>query len=461
MDFKSPMMRRMQRARGEKKRYLPRKGRIRFLLMVILAILGLLLSGIFTGKNDNKGKNSKKEKMTPLTEKLFTNEYLATFLKQYPPRYHSSKDTVARGNDTLLFHYSIDTSVQKHARRLFERYKPKYGAVVIMQPVTGRIVGMVSYKRDGVRDIGDNLFCRSIFPAASIYKAITAAAAVEKARMHGKSTIHHTGRNHTLYKYQLEKNLKRFREVPFEDAFAYSINPVFARVGIYFVGGSTLYEYGLKFGFNDSIPFELETETSECFAPESSFALAEMASGFNRRTTLSPLFGALIASAISENGKMPRPYFIDSITSLSDTVRWYKAPESVWREPITSNTAKEVRQMMEKVVKYGTARKSFRYMKRSSRFDHFEYGGKTGSIDKEGIGRVDWFVGFARNPSDENQRLAIGVVTAHDENWTVHSGYLASELLRRRLRSMQIAQEKLRKEQALVHSDSTCDKSDS
>jgi hypothetical protein len=92
---------------------------------------------------------------------------------------------------------------------------------------------------------------------------------------------------------------------------------------------------------------------------------------------------------------------------------------------------------MESVATIGTARKHFKDIHNSPRFDAFSYGGKTGSVDKDGIGRVDWFIGYAAHPELSDERIAIGAVTAHGAYWTVHSSYLAAEAMRFYLRNLQ------------------------
>lgn len=105
-------------------------------------------------------------------------------------------------------------------------------------------------------------------------------------------------------------------------------------------------------------------------------------------------------------------------------------------------TANVLSEMMKCVARYGTARKSFRYLKNSSRFDEIDYGGKTGSVDKDSVGRVDWFIGFAKHPKDNRQQIAVGILTVHGAYWTVHSSYIAAEYFRKYLRAIQLEEEK-------------------
>jgi cell division protein FtsI/penicillin-binding protein 2 len=118
----------------------------------------------------------------------------------------------------------------------------------------------------------------------------------------------------------------------------------------------------------------------------------------------------------------------------------------MWREPIRQTTADVMKGMMSRVAQYGTARTAFRYIKHSSNFDNIAYGGKTGTVDEDKLGKIDWFVGFASNPSDPKQRIAVGVVTVHDQFWTVHSSYIAAEIFRKYIKEAQVTEKAARAE---------------
>jgi membrane peptidoglycan carboxypeptidase len=102
----------------------------------------------------------------------------------------------------------------------------------------------------------------------------------------------------------------------------------------------------------------------------------------------------------------------------------------VLRTPFKESTASRLKELMARVVLRGTARKSFTYARRSQCFSGVEYGGKTGTVDDEELGKIDWFIGFARGAENVRLRMAVGVVTVHDEYWTVHSSFIGEELLR-------------------------------
>ena len=92
----------------------------------------------------------------------------------------------------------------------------------------------------------------------------------------------------------------------FRKAFAASNNSVFGKIGIYDLGQQTLNRYAERFRFNSQIPFDLPVEISAITVPEDDFGLAEIASGFNKTTLLSPLHAALLSSVAVNTGRMPR-----------------------------------------------------------------------------------------------------------------------------------------------------------
>lgn len=428
---------------------LPRRGRIRIALTGIIVATGIWLyhgqSAAHTEKTASDGSALSELKRSRIfgapikPERLITREDLAAYFKIHTPDLHASIDTLDIKGKQSIVYFSLDTTLQDAIARLFLQYHPKYGAAVAIDPATGRILGLVDYTHPDEPSRGEHLYLQSWYPSASIFKIITAAGAIELGRFTAESKIRIIGRNHTLYRSQLVDNPGSFREIPLEEAYALSVNPAFGRLGIYVLGASGLQTYIDRFGFNTPIPFELENQASRAAVIDSPFALAELASGFNKRTCISPLFGALLASAIVEKGRIPIPTIVDSVVDFVSGKKMYAADHETWRTALGERSAAEVRYLMTKVAQYGTARRSYASIRRSASFEDMEYGGKTGTIDKDSVGRIDWYVGFARNQRDLSMGIAFGIVTVHGAFWTVHSSLIGSEISRIYLRSAQHA----------------------
>jgi len=432
---------------------IPQKGRIRFVLGVVLIIVIVRLVGPCDCGGDaahEKNIHEDNARTTAGTRpavpdymmsfddvRLLVNEYgVGVNAAEQQVVVSKSDNKKKRRNrdsedDTLSLYLSIDTTIQKYAMNMLRRYKPRYGAVAAIDPATGRVLALASYAGEGEQIDGSGLYLKSIFPAASVFKTVVAAAGIERGGMNRNSQIKHFGRSTTLYRSQLAENLKGAQDISLKDAYAYSKNPAFGRIALYNINKNIVAEYGRHFGFHASIPFEFDVQESVMLNPDSIFSIAEFASGFNRETKISPLLGALLAGTICENGIINRPTVIDSIRSSKNDTLVYNRETKMWRRAVKESTAAELRWLMTKVTHYGTARTTFRSLRESPKYRHYEFGGKTGNVNQLGLGRVDWFVGFARNPNNKNQRIAVGVVTTHGEYWTVKSNYIAAELFKK------------------------------
>ena len=323
------------------------------------------------------------------------------------------------------FTYTLIPEFQSAMEKQFSLYKPDYGAFVALDPKTGAILSLISYTKNK-RELG-NLALRASFPAASIFKIVTAAAAIDQNKANPETVIAFTGANHTLYRQNLKppKNQRWVRKMRLREAFARSVNTVFGKLGIYLVPREDLSLYAEKFQFNRDIPADLPVEPGTFeFGGEDPLSLAEVASGFNRNVLMSPLQGAMMASAIANDGKMMEPYLVQEFLPHESGLG-YQAQPQLMGEVIAPETARELRKMMNDTVRVGTSRKSFRGLVRKSLRADIEMGGKTGSLTgKTPPGKYDWFVGFAKKGSRE---LAMAVLTIHEEKWTVKSSLLASQ----------------------------------
>jgi peptidoglycan glycosyltransferase len=334
-----------------------------------------------------------------------------------------------RFSKPLNVSYTIDNFSQEKIQNLFNQYKPDYGALVAMDAKTGRIISMISYTKNE-EPVG-NLTLRATFPAASVFKLITATAAVESSQMSPDTMIPFNGGNHTLYRRNVyDKKITRWtRFVSLKQAFAESINSVFAKLGLEHMKPETLAEYAHRFKFNQEIESDMPVQQSVAKIPEevASWGIAEAASGFNRTNTLSPIHGAMLAAAVINDGVLMVPYVVDAISNdEGDFVYGSSAKvDSVIMEP---ETAAKLKVLMSETVTAGTSKKMFRDLVRAPAYDRVEFGGKSGSLTGlDPQGKTDWFVGYARSG---DRRIAISVITIHKKNWTVRSAYLAKRFIR-------------------------------
>jgi len=304
----------------------------------------------------------------------------------------------------------IYTKLQKYILKTLNRSRTQQSAVVVMDPHDGRLLAMVNYDANGH---SDNLCLQADFPAASLFKIVTASAALEGADLSLDQSLYYRGSKHTLYKSQLKTKKDRWTtKTKFRKAFALSNNAVFGKIGIYDIGQSKLIRYADKFFFNRPIAFYLPVAVSRAEVPADDFGLAEIASGFNKDTLISPLHAALLAAVAVNKGYMPTPRLVDSIRNESNKVI-YQAPRPAMTASVNRQTAQDLKILMQDTARYGTVRTAFRKLRRKKRFKNFDLGAKTGTInDRMDRFKYDWVTAFAISP-DGAGSICVSVLGVH------------------------------------------------
>ena len=305
---------------------------------------------------------------------------------------------------------TIDTKLQKYILRILRRSRTLQAAVVVLNPADGSVIAMADHGSDGN---GQNLSLKADYPAASLFKIVSAAAAIGSSGYTPDTAVYFVGRRHTLYKSQLKQTKGRWTtETTFRKAFALSNNSVFGKLGIYVLGQTILAEYADKFAFNRPIPFDLPLAVSTTVVPADDFGLAEIASGFNKKTLISPLHATLLATVAANNGSMPVPWLVETVQDEKDQILYHADP-AVLNRPLTGNAAKYLTVLMQDAASYGTSRSAFRKLRRKKIFKTFELGAKTGTInDQTDSLKYDWITAFALT-ADGNHGIAIGVLGVH------------------------------------------------
>jgi len=339
----------------------------------------------------------------------------------------SDRFFVQRGGARLTVHSSLDTDLQDYTLSLLKRSRTVQAAVVVLSPTDGRILAMANYEKGGK---GNDLCTKAVYPAASLFKIVSAAAALETAGFTPDRAVIFTGGKHTLYKSQLKKKVGRYAtKTSFREAFGSSINCVFGKMGIYDLGRSVISEYADRFLFNRLISFDFPVEKSTVNVPDDDYGLAEIASGFNRETLISPLHAALLSSAVANNGTMMAPRLIERVFNESGTLLYQSRP-GMLGSPISRGTAKDLKVLMRNTILNGTCRRTFRSLRSNRAFRDVELGAKTGTInDKSDKFKYDWFTAYAI-PRNGAKDLSIAVLSIHGEKLGIRASELGRHIIK-------------------------------
>jgi peptidoglycan glycosyltransferase len=323
---------------------------------------------------------------------------------------------------------TIDAPLQRYMSDKLRVAKSPLVGFVAMDPANGHVLSLIDQSNmPGV----DSVCLSGQFPAASIFKIVSAGAAIEDCALRADTPLTYSGRKHTLYKNQLTDRKNRWtNEVSLRDAFALSINPTFGKLGIFRLKKDLLEAYAARFGFNEPIDFELRIEPSRFSAGDDSYRWAEMASGFNRETVISPIHGAMIAAAVLNGGKLLEPTIVKTMAN-GENEPVYCGNGRIVRQVVSPETSREMKKLMEATISRGTSRRAFRGYRRDRVLSKLSLGGKTGSIkNKSGELFYDWFVGFGADKNGGRQ-LALAVLVVHDNLVRTRAQEFARLALRR------------------------------
>ncbi|MGN1092039.1 MAG: peptidoglycan D,D-transpeptidase FtsI family protein [Monoglobaceae bacterium] len=309
-------------------------------------------------------------------------------------------------------HLTIDNDLQSYA---YDQLKGRNGAVVALEPSTGKILAMVSYPDfnpsasaleqnwNSIVERKDSpLLARAtngLYPPGSTYKIATTVAAYNA----GYAT--HTFEDNGSFKlddFKVENyGGKSYGNIDLKTAFEVSSNAVFCSLG-YELGSENILSNAEGFGINKDINTDIPVAKSKIEYKKMSNADAALVSIGQGQLLMTPLHVAMMGASVANNGSMMKPYLVDSITTSSGMTIGTAKQESLYM-PMSSMCAGYLNELMTGVVKEGTGK--------SAAISGITVAGKTGTAENETDKDHAWFVGYA--PAEKPQ-IAVAVLLEYD-----------------------------------------------
>lgn len=196
----------------------------------------------------------------------------------------------------------LGTAWKKHLDRFFAQNRPAFGAFVALDPATGQVIALSEYSSNP--SAVAHPATSSAFPAASIFKIITAATLLEKSAVRSGTSACYRGGSHGLEESHLKDSKGDRSCQSLSTAFAHSTNAVFGKLAIKNLDADDLFQMAERFGFNRSVRVDGFETQSRVQKATNRLTFGRMAAGFVN-STLSPLHGAVIAAIIASGGVMP------------------------------------------------------------------------------------------------------------------------------------------------------------
>ena len=300
------------------------------------------------------------------------------------------------------------------------------GAVVAIEPSTGRILAMASLpsydpnqlashdfgavadRAEALEERDDQpLLNRAIqtrLPPGSTFKLVTAAAAIEELGYDADSQVP-GGATYQLPLTRGESGLidNEGRDcgttkIPFTQAMANSCNTTFARLAVE-VGADAMLDQAEAFGFNSHYLDDLGPQAESTF-PEDMDQAQTGQSGIGQfEVQATPLQMAMVSAGIANGGTVMKPYVVDAVLSGVEVLR--RTDPSDLSQAVSAETSDVLTELMVTTVEDGTAF--------AGAIPNVEVAGKTGTAQSgiEGKPPYAWFTSFA--PADDPQ-VAVAVM---------------------------------------------------
>lgn len=342
---------------------------------------------------------------------LSSNYYLLTSNANIVERVRNSVYDEKNMGDTVVT--TLDYNLQSTAYNAMGYAK---GAVVVMEPDTGKILAMVSkpdFDPNSIDVIWDsitdetasdktillNRAAQGLYPPGSTFKVLTSLEYMRENKdwehysyeCQGETVVN----NVAIHCY----NNTVHGTVSLADSVAFSCNTSFSNLGAS-LDMDAFHSLCETFLFNKDLPYSgLSNKSSYVLNGKSDPSQIPQTVIGQGDTLISPLHNAMIMSTIANGGIMMKPYMLDHIENYNgDQVRSYSP--SAYKRLMTVKETQDMTELLCGVVDYGTG-----YVLNTSAYS---VAGKTGTAEYNEKGEShSWFVGFS---NIENPDIVVSVV---------------------------------------------------
>jgi peptidoglycan glycosyltransferase len=328
-------------------------------------------------------------------------------------------------------HTSLDIDLQQAAADLLGT---QHGAVVAIEPSTGRILALVSsptYDPNKVVDPDQgrrymaalqvstdspllNRATQGLYVPGSVFKIVTATAGLASGSITPDTTYaDQPGEISTGFLvdgfriHDFPRRVQTDHPLNFDEATEVSDNIWFAHAGLA-TGPQNLLDWAARYGFGQRIPFDLSTSPSQVTGGGGPFdgfrdrvELANAAYG-QAEVLVTPLQMALVAETIANHGLEMKPKLVDYLQTADGNVT--RVDPQPMAQVCDANVAGEIGQAMVQAVEgqYG------KVFAGAAAVPGVTTAGKSGTAQLAGNAAPhSWFIGYA--PADA-PKIAIAVI---------------------------------------------------
>lgn len=328
-------------------------------------------------------------------------------------------------------HVSLDSNIQMYCEQAAKRVREQKSAdsvsILVMNPQNGEIMAMVNVpefnlnepftlvepeklnpdgnvdnKQDLLNRMWRNQCINDTYEPGSVFKIITASAAVEEGVVSLNDNFYCPG-----YKMVEDRRIHCHKVAghgaeDFTQGIMNSCNPVFIELGLR-LGVDNFYKYFKQFGLLNRTGIDLPGEAATIMHKKENVGPVELATiSFGQSFQVTPMQLATTVSSLINGGNRITPHFgvdvRDDQGNLVETLQ-YNTQEGI----VSSQTSETLRGLLEKVVAEGSGKKAY--------IEGYSIGGKTATsqtLPRSAHRYISSFLGFS--PANDPQVLALVII---------------------------------------------------
>ncbi len=338
---------------------------------------------------------------------------------------------------------TIDVNIQKYAQQSAETVRKskqaKRVSIILMNPQNGELLAMVNVpeynlnepyqlneitdsnlsESDALNNMWRNFCINDTYEPGSVFKIVTATAALEEQVVTQKDTFYCPG-----YRVVDDRRIRCAKttghgQETFKEGIMNSCNPVFIDVGSR-VGVDNMYKYYKKLGLLEKTGVDLPGEASSIMHKKGNVGNVELATmSFGQSIQVTPMQLLRAVSAVLNGGTLVTPHFAMYVTDEENHIKnklSYEQKEQV----ISKETSNQMKECLEAVVSDGGGTKG--------QVEGYRIGGKTATSEKfpRGNGKyISAFMGFA--PANNPQ--IVGLILIDEPVGAYYGGMIAAPVM--------------------------------
>lgn len=352
-------------------------------------------------------------------------------------------------NITLTIDYNIQTIAEKYLKQaVADNNCGRGGNIIIMDPSTGDILAMASYpdynlnepftpneslsenwdelsnsaKSSALQSMWRNPAVSNAYEPGSVFKVLVSAIALEENLVEtdtpgvfsciGYQDIYGTKIHCAKTSGHGYQSLR--------EALEHSCNPAFMQLGAK-IGKETLYKYFKAFGLFEKTGIETAGEAVGTFHDIDKVGPVELATiSFGQRFTITPLQMITSVCSIANDGVLMKPRIVKSIENTDTGTITTIEPQEV-RQVVSSETAEQVRSMMESVVVEGGGK--------YGQVSGYNIGGKTGTSEPSPGKEEGYVASFLAIAPVENTKVAVLLTLYAPDESNNYGGQIAAPVV--------------------------------